>query len=163
MSKVVIVAIPSEDDYVWKLSSEKVPHMTLLFLGELNTVTNIDQIANYVQHATSTALKRFMMDVESRGTLGEDQADVLFFNKAYAQEIVDFRSQLLKDNNIFKAYNTIEQFPEWVPHMTMGYPETPAKKDPREYPGVHWVSFDKIALWFGDYEGLVFPIKDYSH
>lgn len=34
MANWAIVAIPEERDPVWKYSSEKVPHMTLLFLGE---------------------------------------------------------------------------------------------------------------------------------
>lgn len=162
MSNLVIVAIPSEDDYVWKISSEKIPHMTLLFLGELGQVRNVAQIASFVQHAASTSLKRFGMEVERRGTLGDDEADVLFFDKKWATEVSNFRHFLLQDDNIRTAYDSVEQFPEWHPHLTLGYPATPAKEDDRDYPGLHWVNFDKIGFWFGDYDGLEIPLKDYD-
>ena len=159
---LVIVAIPNEDDYVWKISSEKIPHMTLLFLGELGNVKNVASIAEFVTHAANTSLKRFGMEVQRRGTLGEDEADVLFFDKKWATEVQNFRHHLLQDNNVRTAYDSVEQFPEWLPHMTLGYPKTPAKEDDREYPGIHWVNFDKIGFWFGDYEGLEIPLKDYD-
>lgn len=162
MNNLVIVAIPSEDDYVWKLSSEKVPHMTILFLGE-SEQANVPQIADFLEHAVSTSVERFGMEVDHRGTLGPDQADVLFFSTDYNDWIVDFRSQLLKDTEILKAYSSVPQYEEYTPHLTMGYPDTPAKEDTREYPGIHWVNFDKIALWFGDYQGLEFPLKQPSY
>jgi 2'-5' RNA ligase len=158
MSNLVIVAIPNEDDYVWKISSEKVPHMTILFLGEVTEVPYVTRIVEFVEHAVKTSVDRFGLEVDYRGTLGEDQADVLFFDMKWSEWLVDWRSQLLKDNNIFKAYNSTTQFDEWHPHLTLGYPESPAKEDTREYPGIHFVNFDKIAVWYGDYAGPEFPL-----
>lgn len=162
-SNLVIVAIPSEDDYVWKISSEKVPHMTILFLGEATGNPHVSQIAGFLEHAVNTSIRRFGMEVDRRGTLGVDQADVLFFSKTWADELIDFRAQLLQDNNIKTSYDSVEQFDEFNPHLTLGYPETPAKEDKRDYPGIHWVQFDKIALWFGDYQGLEYPLKSYDY
>jgi 2'-5' RNA ligase len=160
MSNLVIVAIPSEDDYVWKISSEKVPHMTILFLGEVTEVPYVTKIVEFVEHAVKTSVNRFGLEVDHRGTLGIDQADVLFFDMKWSEWLIDWRAQLLKDNNIFKAYNSVAQFPEWNPHLTLGYPESPAKEDTREYPGIHWVNFDKIAVWYGDYVGPEFQLTD---
>lgn len=164
MSNLVIVAIPKEDDYVWKISSEKIPHMTLLFLGEATQGVNVAEIATFLQHASDFTLQKFWMDVEKRGTLGEDEADVLFFRKSEwnVKTIDDFRTALLKNDEIRKAYDGAEQFPEWNPHLTLGYPETPAKEDTREYPGFGSVNFDRIALWYGNYEGPVFDLKDHD-
>jgi len=159
---VVIVAIPAESDYVWKVSSEKVPHMTILFLGEAQSVENLPDIIGFVEHAADVTLKRFYMDVDRRGTLGEDEADVLFFSKHWTQDIENFRSYLLKDDNIRTAYDSVAQFPEWHPHLTLGYPATPAKEDKRDYPEFYGVNFDKIAVWFGDYEGVEIPLKSYD-
>jgi 2'-5' RNA ligase len=157
-SNLVIVAIPSKDDYVWKISSEKVPHMTILFLGDAIN-PNVTKIAEFLEHAVNTSVNRFGMEVKERGTLGVDQADVLFFETAWSEWLLDFRAQLLRNDNIFKAYSSVEQFEGFTPHLTLGYPETPAKEDTRDYPGISWVNFDKIALWFGDYQGLEFPLK----
>lgn len=173
-SNLVIVAIPDENDRVWKISSEKVPHLTVLFLGEEGNVANLDQIMLFVEHAANTSLKRFYLPVDRRGELGADQADVLFFKKGRYdfKAVRDFRSLLLKDPNIKTAYDSTKQFetPEavgdpgqpWIPHLTLGYPATPAKKIPDDDFGFYSVDFHKIAVWTGDFEGPEFLLKDYG-
>lgn len=159
MPKVTVVAIPRVDDRVWKVSSEKVPHMTLLFLGDVDwDASDLIHVAEYVQHASSM-LNRFGMSVDRRGTLGEDQADVLFFSKDwyYMDAISKFRDGLLADDTINAAYNATEQFPEWIPHLTLGFPETPAHPDERDWP-IGYVEFDKIGLWVGEYTGVEFEL-----
>lgn len=158
MKSYVVVAIPSQDDYVWKLSSEKVPHMTLLFLGD--KLENVDRVAEFVDHVASTSLCKFGMDVDRRGVLGSESADVLFFGDYCRNMLEKARSYLLGNDDIQKAYQSVEQYPEWIPHLTMGYPATPAKIDEHEHLGLSWVNFDRIALWTGDYEGVEFPLKN---
>src|SRR5262245_40006802 len=129
MPNLVIVALPTEDDYVNKISSEKVAHMTLLFLGDASQVPNLAPILDFVGHAANISLSRFGMEVDHRGVLGIDQADTLFFSKwkwSGFETINAFRSNLLKNTDIRKAYDSTPQFPEWVPHLTLGYPEAPA-------------------------------------
>lgn len=157
--QLVIVALPSEDDPVRNFSSEKEPHLTLLYLGAPDfDSSQVGLITEYVEHAASL-LSPFVMDVESRGLLGDKQADVLLFNKKWSQNIATFRSQLLKNDLISEAYLSTDQFPEWNQHLTMGFPETPAKKDDRDYPGFTYVRFDRIALWTDDYSGPTFQLK----
>lgn len=153
--KLVIVAIPEDDDPVWQYSSEKVPHMTLLFLGENPGGLAPIYMAEFLNHVVNTLnTSGFFMDVDRRGVLGDDQADVLFFEKNYeAKRLEEVRRNLLKNKFIREAYESVDQFPEWTPHLTMGYPETPAKKDDRERPGFNWVRFDRLAFWLGGYEG----------
>lgn len=166
MSSLVIVAIPTEDDYVNKISSEKIPHMTLLFLGEdAEKVKNFNNILGFTQHAANQSLMRFGLEVDRRGVLGDDSADVLFFSKSKwsgFEQINNFRSYLLKNDNIRTAYDATEQFPEWIPHLTLGTPDSPAKPDERDYPGINYVNFDRIAVWFGDFEGIEFRLKAYD-
>jgi hypothetical protein len=165
-NSLVIVALPKEDDYVNKISSEKVAHMTLLFLGEdASQVKNLAQIIDFTKHAADTSLTRFSLEVDRREALGPDEADTLIFSKTRwsgFNEINDYRSYLLKDDNIRIAYESATQFPEWVPHITLGYPDTPANPDNRDYPGIRYVEFDKIAVWFADYDGVEFPLKAYD-
>lgn len=157
MPSVVIVAIPEQDDSTWKISSEKVPHITLLFLGEADAVENAEQIVQYVEHAASK-MSPFYMDVDYRGSLGADEADVLFFEKGWDFKAVsDFRDQLLANPAIKAAYNKAEQFPEWTPHLTLGYPATPANIPDNEE-RMHYVRFDRIAVWLGDSEGPEFRL-----
>lgn len=159
--QLVVVAIPREDDYVWKISSEKVPHMTLLYLGDVSwTPEQFQHATEYIQHASSM-LTRFWMSVDRRGTLGPDEADVLFLdkNRSY-KKLMQFRSNLLVDGDISAAYQSATQFPEWIPHLTLGFPATPAKPDKRDY-GFSGVEFDKIALWVADSEGPTFQLKSW--
>lgn len=164
MSNLVVVAIPEKDDLVWEISSEKVPHLTLLFLGESGKVENLAQILQFLDHAAKTVLHRFHLGVDRRETLGDDKADVVFFEGAWdLPDLKRFRSQLLLNDNIQKAHLAVKQFPEWLPHLTLGYPATPARKPKDRYDKVHSVSFDRIALWVDDYEGPEFPLKRYEY
>lgn len=160
MAGCAIVAIPEQDDRVWNLSSEKVPHLTLLFLGEVSE-DNQKEIAEFVEHVSSTSLRPFGLSVKHRGVLGDDEADVLFFENT-TREIgapKQARDYFLSNSIIRQEYNSIEQYPEWTPHLTLGYPESPAKKSDQEYSRISYVWFDKIAVWFGDFEGPTFQLK----
>ena len=150
----VIVAIPSlMDDEVYKISSEEVPHLTLLYLG--NVELSADAVL-YVQHA-ARELSPFGMSVDYRGTLGEDEADVLFFEKDWAKRVEEFRHHLLLNDEIKKAYDSAEQHPEWTPHLTLGYPEKPAREGDENR--IRYVDFDRIAVWSGDFEGPEFRLR----
>lgn len=158
---LVIVALPKEDDPIYQLSSEKVPHLTILYLGDSE---NEDIITAFVQHAAKISLFRFGLDVERRGTLGPDNADVYFFLKDSWEfpKVKQFRDLLLKEPSIKTAYDSVPQYQvpqEWTPHITLGYPETPAKKiDHSPY----WVQFDRIAIWSGEYTGPEFILDKHS-
>ena len=157
---VVIAAVPEKDDLVWKISSEKVPHLTLLYLGDTVSPEDAVAIVQFVEHAASTVLTRFWLDVDKRGTLGSDQADVVFFEGWDLPDLKRFRSFLLMNETIAKAHLNATQFPDWLPHLTLGYPKSPASqlKDDRIYS----VRFDKIAVWFGDFIGPEFELKKHN-
>ena len=155
---IVIVAIPKEEDDVWKYSSEKVPHMTLLYLGD-GPLTDEENVIQYVQHVASTSLREFGMTKDRRGPLGPDRADVLFFEKGWRnKDLLTIRSYLLKNEAIAQAYLSSKQFPEWTPHLTMGYPTAPAKTLENPW-DCSYVQFDRIAIWFGDSEGPEFQLR----
>lgn len=160
-TELVVVALPSDEDHVWKVSSEKVPHMTLLYLGENQMGDQISQVAQFIQHAAST-LSRFGLSVDRRGELGDKNADVLFFEKNFNYKTLEkFRANLRSNELIEKAYLSATQYPSWTPHLTLGYPDTPAKQDDPEY-RFTWVNFDRIAFWTSDSEGPTFQLKSYD-
>lgn len=156
-----IVAVPDQMDPVWKVSSEKIPHLTLLFLGETTDEQN-RKIADFLKHAVSQSLSKFGLLVTNRGVLGPDKADVLFVadrDYGYIQHLKDFRHHCLQNRTIQEAYHATEQWPDWVPHITLGYPERPAKTL-LDSVSLNWIQFNKIFLWTGDFEGVEFPLKD---
>lgn len=168
MNEWAIVAIPHQDDYVWKISSEKIPHLTLIYLGSPSGGIREQwskeiHIKEYLEHAASMTIRGFGLSVDRRGTLGDKNADVLFFSKRYGvPKLEEVRGHLLKNDEIFKMYHSAHQYPEWTPHLTLGYPKSPAKPDERDHPRFHFVEFDRIALWTGDYEGPEIVLKDYD-
>lgn len=162
VSDLAIVAIPAQDDYVWKVSSEKIPHLTLMMLGDSDNPA-LPQIEEFLAHVVETSMYRFGLDVDRRGTLGPKNADVLFFkNPGFnIKNLETVRRYLLTNQAIFTAYNSTDQFPTWTPHLTLGYPETPAKPLDRDY-SINWVLFDRVALWMNDYDGPEYQLKDPS-
>lgn len=160
MIGTAIVAIPREDDPVWKISSEKIPHLTLCFLGPTGPNFPIDRVSSYVQHVADTSMCRFGLQVDHRDKLGPDDADVLIFQEDMTTDwLNNVRSYLLQDRDIRIAYNSVVQFPTWIPHLTLGTPDKPAHPDNREWPGISWINFDKIAIWTSDFEGPEFLLK----
>jgi hypothetical protein len=68
----------------------------------------------------------------------------------------------LQDQNIKTAYDSAQQFDGWTPHLTLGYPDTPANPiADDQISSFYDVSFNKIAVWTGDFNGPEFLLKDY--
>lgn len=155
MTECVIVALPREDSQASRISSEKIAHMTLLYLGELEAETDTQMISEFVEHATSQ-MQPFGASVYHRGTLGDDHADVLYLAKNELESAVRFRSYLLTNEQINRAYNKAYQYPAWTPHVTLGYPDSPARPIEQTEHLHSYVEFDRIAVWYGDFEGPTF-------
>lgn len=165
MTNWSIVAIPEVGETVWHVSSEKVPHLTLLHLGEQNDPDKAIHIAAYLEHAIGISLNKFGAEVKTRGVLGDKAADVLVFETNHRiKDLTTFRSHLLSDAVIRECYDSAEQFPSWLPHLTLGYPNAPAKKPPAGLHSlpIYSVYFDKIALWVDDFDGPSFEL-DYKN
>jgi 2'-5' RNA ligase len=159
VANLVIVAIPADGDSVWQVSSEKKPHLTILFLGDAMTNPNVTKIAEKVGEM-SKHVDPFSLLVDHRGTLGSDEADVLFFTQDIPWKLFDFRSMCLGNQEISMAYNAIPQHQTWKPHLTLGYPETPAHSDDWDPMVPQYVTFDKIGVWYGDSEGPEYVLTE---
>jgi hypothetical protein len=151
----VIVAIPTDHSDIWKLSSEPTPHLTILFLGE--NLEKPGAVMRYVEHVASTT-GCFYAGVDRRGVLGDKSADVLFLHEKHPV-LDDLHHQLLSNDDVARAYLSAEQYPRWIPHVTLGYPETPAKNNEGGNDMPYAIKFDRLALWTGENEGVEFPLK----
>ena len=152
----VIVAIPADDDPIWNASSEPKPHMTMIWLGKQEfTPEDWGAILGGVRAAAEEfgAAEGGPQDlpVTGREPLGDDDADVLMLDPG---RMAALRNYMLTHETIRKAYEAVDQYPKWTPHLTLGYPATPAKGEPGDT-----IRFDRLAVWDGDYEGEEYPMS----
>ena len=134
----VIVGLPAEGDPIWQVSSEQPPHVTMLYLS-------VDVIEQAGQIVAGEAPKWQPLAVAAinRGALGEDEADVVFIEPGPLQDI---RDTIEDYKPIQQGMEAVEQYPEWTPHLTLGYPETPALST--EVPDT--ITIDRLAILDGD-------------
>lgn len=140
----LVVLVPADDDPVVAASSEPA-HITTVWLGEQADlpVDEADLMREVAEYA-ATLDGPVVVPVSHRGTLGDDGADVVFLEAT--DSLVALRDGLIEGSPaVGAAYEAAEQFPEWTPHVTLGYPERPARG---EYDATE-VTFDRISLWLG--------------
>jgi len=153
-TSATIMALPAESDPVTGISSEPDgAHCTLLFLGDTAALDR-DALAAAIQEWVQEEQLGVVTDaVNGRATLGKDQADVVLLDAA---SLVEIRGDLLQIPVIAEACAAVEQFPTWLPHVTLGYPAAPRLSD--DLPAA--ITFDRIALWFGEDRTAVFPLGE---
>ena len=165
-----IVAIPknypltSTNLGVWDISSEKIPHMTLLYFEDKNEVADVSELNAFVQHVVSSFKGSVYVEIKNRGILGDDLADVLFIKKDHVnvKAFEELRAQLLTNQMINNLYLSTEQYPSWTPHVTLGYPSKPARVV-KESLSSGSLFFDRIALWddsLGEFSGAEFDLDE---
>lgn len=148
-TSTVIVALPAKDSPVHEFGAET-KHATLVFLGDVTDPTPAHDAAR----AMAEKWEPFSAEVEKHGKLGSNNppAHVLFLGKSDLSALHD---QLLDHSpELRDQYNAIEQYPDYVPHMTIGYPgegedadDTPDDDPEEAYANVPEVVFDRIGVW----------------
>lgn len=142
---VGVFLIPQADDPIVAASSEPA-HLTTVGLGSMEDLDEdtINAMITEVRAYAATLDGPVVVPVRERGTLGDEDADVQFLEKT--DSLVALREGLLEASpTVAKVMNSVEQFPDWTPHVTLGYPETPAAG---EYDG-DAVTFDRVGFWIG--------------
>ncbi len=142
---VGVFLIPEASDPIVAASSEQA-HMTTIWLGDMNdldedTIGAIrGEIAAYVANLDGPVV----VPTLDQGELGDEGAMVQFLELTEA--LAALRDGLLAASpTVQRVMDSVEQFPEWTPHITLGYPETPPTG---EYDG-DAVTFDRVGLWVG--------------
>lgn len=142
---VGVFLIPAATDPIVAASSEPA-HLTTVWLGDMNDLEQdtIDAIVDEVRAYAATLDGPVVVPTTERGALGDEGADVMFLEAT--DSLLALRDGLLAASpTITEVMNSVEQYDEWTPHVTLGYPETPAAG---EYDG-DAVSFDRVGLWIG--------------
>lgn len=144
----VLVVIPAADDAVAQGIEE--PHITLAYLNDGSTPLDdgvLDDVRTMVGQMASVT-SPFQMKVSGAAYLGQDRARVLLLESA---DLRDLRDALI-DTDALSAALTAEQFPFYIPHMTLGYEGTEL---PEELPET--ISAAALGLWVqGEHEVFEF-------
>lgn len=146
-TNTVIVALPEATDPITAASSETSgAHVTLLFLGDSSALDEAALLAAVQAFVDEGGVTPITDTVAGRATLGKDKADVVLIDAANLRHIHD---GLLEQGLIAGAHGSVEQFPTWTPHVTLGYPEAPALQEYPAEPGTP-ITFDRLAVWHGE-------------
>jgi hypothetical protein len=146
-TSALVVFLPASDDPVNEASSEDQAHVTTVWFGEADLPW---PLINEAVAAAAAAMKPFTVAVKSRGLLGDKDADVLFLD---ADDLAEQRQALLDVPVIKDGMDSVEQYPQWTPHLTLGYPDSPATL--AEEPEA--ITIDRLALWVGN-ERTTYPL-----
>ena len=133
----VIVGLPAADDPIYEVSSEQPPHLTMIYLS----VDFIEQAAQILA-GEAPKYEPTTVEVTETGELGDGGAQVAHVNPL---GLADVREVLLTYEPIFQGVEAMEQFPEWTPHVTLGYPETP----PLSTDVPDTITIDRLAILDG--------------
>lgn len=139
----IIGLLPKADDPIVAASSEPA-HITMLWFGSVADLSEED-LSALAEAAALWAGKAdgiITASVTERGTLGNDEADVVFVD---GEGLRAFRDGMAADPTLAEMMGRVGQYETWTPHVTLGYPESPANG---EYDG-ETVEFDRLVLWAG--------------
>ena len=130
----VIVALPAADDPIMGVSSEDPPHVTLLYLAAEGLDAAREVLAGVAQE-----FQPFEVGTLETGELGDQGAKVVHLIPG---DLTQLRGALLGIEPLLRAWEAVEQHPEWTPHLTIGYPQTPPLSD--TVPDT--ITFDRLAI-----------------
>lgn len=144
----LVVMLPAADDPIAAATSEDMAHMTTIWFGDINEMpVDIEELEQAVRLYAEDLVGPIVVPVKERGQLGDDGADVVFLEPT--DSLLAARDGMFANEPIKQAYDAAEQFPNWTPHVTLGYPEG-VENGPAvgEYDGTE-VTFDRLGLWLG--------------
>ena len=156
----VLVALPAADDPVNDLGPEQ-SHVTLLWFGDAEAFDPEPIKAEIAAYAKTFGPEGPVHDaVNGTAVLGKDKANVLLLD---ATHLANIRGAILATDPVRAVHDGVEQFPTWIPHLTISYPEQidaeptdqPFSSDTPPIP--ESIKFDRLALWHGD-EQYEYPI-----
>lgn len=156
---LVIVALPKASDPVHTIGSEE-KHATLLYLG-----SDVDRVAfELVKASVLASIKsfRFTESVSRVATLGDDGARVWMIDSDNG--LRRWRERFLGMPAIRALYDSIEQYPTYTPHVTIGYPTQGQDKLDGIVESlaltVDKIKFDRIAVWYGEDHDSIYRLHD---
>jgi 2'-5' RNA ligase len=138
----IIAAVPSQDDPVHQVVAEDA-HVTLQFLGETADLSDkqITEIKQTLEMLASVVYP-FQADISGTAELGPDKAQVLIVQSALLTKI---RETLGMSDAVSTAVASVDQFPNWIPHLTLAY-----EGEMPDVSAFQSVEIGSIELWLAE-------------
>jgi hypothetical protein len=137
-----VFLLPADGDPILDISTENPPHVTVAFMGMTGEQDVDVEALRAAVDLTAAEFGPVEVEVKGRDELGQEGADVAFLDR---DQMLDLRQSLVENDVIAEAMAQVEQYPEWLPHLTLGYPETPANDG--DLPST--IRLDRLALFVG--------------
>jgi hypothetical protein len=131
---IVIVGLPALDDPIYEVSSEQPPHVTLIYLH-----SDFAEQADQIIAGEAPNYEDIAAPITGVEELGDEGAQVAMLDPA---GLTALRDQLITYEPITQGMEAVEQFPQWTPHATLGYPDSPPLSD--EVPDT--IVIDRLAI-----------------
>jgi len=150
----IVVGIPTATEPIHHMGDVAEPkHMTLCSLGapEENPSLDMAGVHDAVRSVAESYDAPVTAPVQSQGPLGEDGAQVVFLG---GDEVGSLHDSLLAAPELREGTGAVQQHPEFIPHVPLGYalPEPVADEDLPDQ-----VIFDRLGVWDGD-EHTEYPL-----
>jgi len=144
----IIAAIPAADDPIHAHVAEDA-HITMIFLGQAADIPAeaVEQIKDDLS-TIGAHLPAFPVEASGTAILGDDEANVVLIE---SQTLTNLRNLLTQTPEIQAALEASaeDQFPNWLPHLTLAYPDDDGMATPVQTPPVDTVTIGALALWLG--------------
>lgn len=153
---VVLVALPADSDAVQDIGPED-KHATLIYFGNLDPEDDsynaglTDEARVLIEQAAASVaageVPAGVESVEAVEALGDEGAQVWMlggdFLPGLRQDVLD------ADPALGPLMEAVEQFPDYTPHVTIGYSdEGLTEDDTTAAAAVESITFDRLALWW---------------
>lgn len=151
----LITLLPEPGSSVNEASSEDEAHLTFIWMGDVKDAEWDFEALEEAVRAYAAEATPITVPVKERGLLGDEDADVLFLEPT--ESLVAFRDGLLANETVRAAHDAAEQYPDWTPHVTLGYPQGVENGPARAGFADDAITFDRISLWVGS-QRLEYPM-----
>lgn len=145
-------------------------HCTLVYLGHIGgdgapSLGDYSSLLANVANIAAKSYSRVTVAVKAIEPLGDDGATVWMLDDEHP--IWNMRDDLLEiDSEVNSLYvdSTFTKYDEFKPHVTVGYETEDAgttlvSEDVEEAQQVTEITFDRLALWFGE-QKIEFPLAE---
>lgn len=149
-TSATVMALPAPGPLDALLAPGQPPlHMTVFYFGDATELSEEahDGVLELLSDAATSHHPGPSGTVNGYARLGKDNALVALVESQTLSVLRDLLSQTSLVSTLLAG---VEQYPQWIPHITLGYGDQVPPQDQLDALVGQWVTFESLALWWGD-------------